>query len=446
MENLKSEPSDSAVAIDIDDGSRPFWSSPSLRELLSSLHFSEPKCLISYKSKKASSFYRKESLATNDFLKVYRVNADHWRTELGRHNIFYSNGGRVIWDSATKFFPAIEQLEQFYKDPEEDNELFFDSQSIDNENINEKLLQITNCKANPFRFDFKVMKIISERACVLSGHVKHGFIEVGDSAFVLFNSQIRNVKIIDAANVGVRIKKIYAGLFPEILVEHEVGHYPESGVLMDEDALSEAPKWFEFSKRQNNVLKSIQHRNKEIIKLKNELRANLNLLLDRGSPREFEELVADLFGKIGGTCTLTPPSRDGGKDIIVKLNGEKYFVECKLFSKDNKVGRPLIQKLAGVVATEKAAGIFVTTSSYTESAIEYAKKASIDLWDFDRLSKIIAEQLPNNNLNYPYTAVCLECGGLAEFDLLGNDLVSACPEGHEVTKTISLEECGYKPK
>jgi hypothetical protein len=421
--------------------STPSWSSPSLRDLLSHLNFSEPKYSSSYKSKEVSTFWRREAVASKKFIDIYNKNVNQWRTEFSRHNITFSNDGRVCWDNSTKIFPSIDEIELYYKDPEEGVDLFLDHTGIDTCKFNEKLLNIINCKSSPFNFDFRISKIISENSCVLTGHVKHGYIEIGDSAFVLFNSQFINVKILDAVNVGVQIKKIYGGLFPEILVEHEIGHFPDRGVLMDKIALSEAPKWIEFSRRHKLAMESINHRNRQILYLKKELRRNLNLLINHGSPREFEVLVAELFEKMGGKCTLTPPSRDGGKDIIVELTNIKYYIECKLFSRENKVGRPLIQKLAGVIATEKTKGLFVTTSSYTEGAIEYAAKAGIELWNFNKLAELIAEFYPNQNCNFPYTAICLECGALTEFNLLENKTSSICSSGHEVAKTISLEEC-----
>jgi hypothetical protein len=416
----------------------PTWRSPSLRDLLLLLNFSEPKYVFAYKS---NNFYKKEAIASKQFIDFYNQNINQWRTEFSRHNIVFSNDGKVIWDNPTKVFPTIDELEFFYKDPEEGQDLFLDFLSINNYIFNEKLLNILNCKSNPFNFDFKIRNIISENMCVLTGHVKNGYIEISDSAFVLFNSEIINVKILDAANVGVQIKKLYGGLFPEILIEHEAGFFPDRGVLLDKNALTDTPKSIEFSRRHMIAIESINHRNRQILHLKKELRKNLNLLINHGSPREFEQLVAELFEKMGGKCTLTPASRDGGKDIILEIANVKYYVECKLFSRENKVGRPLIQKLAGVVATEKTTGLFVTTSSYTEGALEYANKAGITLWNFDKLSELIAEFYPNQNANFPYTAVCLECGSFADFNLLENKISSICSGGHEVPRSISLEEC-----
>jgi hypothetical protein len=226
--------------------STPSWSSPSLRDLPSHLSFSDPKYSSSYRSKEVSTFWRREAVASKNFIDIYNKNVNQWRTEFSRHNITFSNDGKVCWDNSTKIFPSIDEIELYYKDQEVESDLFLDHTSIDTCNFNEKLLNIINCKSRPFNFDFRISKIISENSCVLTGHVKHGYIEKGDSAFVLFNSQIINVKILDAVNVGVQIKKIYGSLFPEILVEHEIGHFPDRGVFMDKNALSEVQSGLNF--------------------------------------------------------------------------------------------------------------------------------------------------------------------------------------------------------
>ena len=54
---------------------------------------------------------------------------------------------------------------------------------------------------------------------------------------------------------------------------------------MDKNTLSEAPRWIEFSRRHKLAMESINHRNRQILHLKKELRKNLNLLTNHGSPR-----------------------------------------------------------------------------------------------------------------------------------------------------------------
>jgi predicted AAA+ superfamily ATPase len=92
------------------------------------------------------------------------------------------------------------------------------------------------------------------------------------------------------------------------------------------------------------------------------------------SPRQFEELVAELYRRLGYHVYLTPQTRDGGKDIILSQFNETgkslYYVECKQLSLERKVAVSVVDRLHGVVTREKATkGIIVTTSSFSPTAI-----------------------------------------------------------------------------
>ncbi|HEX6042343.1 restriction endonuclease, partial [Longimicrobium sp.] len=97
------------------------------------------------------------------------------------------------------------------------------------------------------------------------------------------------------------------------------------------------------------------------------------------SPREFEELVAELLHRQGFQVTLTPPSRDGGFDMYAvrkdSLVETLYLVECKRYARTNRVGVEIVRALMGVVDTERAnAGIIVTTSTFTQGAREFQRR------------------------------------------------------------------------
>jgi restriction system protein len=97
------------------------------------------------------------------------------------------------------------------------------------------------------------------------------------------------------------------------------------------------------------------------------------------TPRQFEELVAELFRRQGYEVTLTPASKDGGKDIYVAkrdtVGALMYLVECKQFAPDRPVGVGLIRQLYGVVQQENASGgILATTSFFTKGAKEFTEK------------------------------------------------------------------------
>ena len=96
------------------------------------------------------------------------------------------------------------------------------------------------------------------------------------------------------------------------------------------------------------------------------------------SSRQFEELIADLFVKVGYKVELTNEGSDGGVDIYAtkydKLAKYLFAIECKKYAPENKVGRPIIQKLYGIVEQKKlSGGIIATSSFYTQPAIEFSK-------------------------------------------------------------------------
>lgn len=123
-------------------------------------------------------------------------------------------------------------------------------------------------------------------------------------------------------------------------------------------------------------------------------------LIDRLSPREFEEMVCDLLNVQGYDVELTQQTRDGGKDIIItqhSLAGDFcIYVECKKYDKTRPVRVKLVRELYGtVMADNVTAGLMVTTSYYTKAAKEFREtvKSRIKLKDYEDLVCEIA-QLP----------------------------------------------------
>jgi len=97
------------------------------------------------------------------------------------------------------------------------------------------------------------------------------------------------------------------------------------------------------------------------------------------TPRQFEELLAELLVGMGFDVTLTPQTRDGGCDIIAYLNTglQKLLcvVEAKKYKKDHKVEVQLIRALHGTLIHKHAnSALLVTTSSFTPDTIAYAKE------------------------------------------------------------------------
>jgi restriction system protein len=89
------------------------------------------------------------------------------------------------------------------------------------------------------------------------------------------------------------------------------------------------------------------------------------------SPRDFERLVERLYQAMGYTTILTPPGRDGGRDVIASRVGagqrEQVQIECKMHT--DPVGASTVDRLLGVVTRHKAnKGVLVTSSRFTRDA------------------------------------------------------------------------------
>ncbi len=96
-------------------------------------------------------------------------------------------------------------------------------------------------------------------------------------------------------------------------------------------------------------------------------------------PYYFERVVLKLFQKMGyGDFLETPKSGDGGVDGVINqdaLGLEKIYVQAKRYN-ENKVREKDMRNFIGAMSGDTLKGIFVTTSSFDESAISKARDAN----------------------------------------------------------------------
>jgi restriction system protein len=101
-------------------------------------------------------------------------------------------------------------------------------------------------------------------------------------------------------------------------------------------------------------------------------------------PFEFENLVSNLFTKMGLETKQTRSSKDGGVDAIAfdtrPILGGKIVIQAKRYK--NTVGVSAVRDLYGTMINEGASkGILVTTSSYGPDAFHFSKDKPIELID-----------------------------------------------------------------
>ena len=135
--------------------------------------------------------------------------------------------------------------------------------------------------------------------------------------------------------------------------------------------------------------------------LRKDLESEILSSVKEASPSFFERLVVDLLVRMGcggnrqDAGKAIGKSGDGGIDGIInedRLGLDVIFIQAKRW--EGTVGRPEIQKFAGALQGQRARkGVFITTSSFTKEAQEYASliESKIILIDGDHLSRLMAE-------------------------------------------------------
>jgi restriction system protein len=125
-------------------------------------------------------------------------------------------------------------------------------------------------------------------------------------------------------------------------------------------------------------------------------------LLDRlrgKVPGFFEDAVVKLllamgYGGTGGRGAVTQISNDGGIDGVIDqdvLGLSRVYVQAKRYADGNPVGRPDVQAFVGALAGKADSGVFITTSSFSSGAREYAANVPtrVILIDGTRLTELM---------------------------------------------------------
>lgn len=127
------------------------------------------------------------------------------------------------------------------------------------------------------------------------------------------------------------------------------------------------------------------------------------------SPAFFERVVVDLLVAMGYGGSRQDAGRaigrsgDGGIDGIInedRLGLDVIYVQAKRW--ENTVGRPEIQKFAGALQGQRAnKGIFITTSTYSRDAVEYASVISTKIIVID--GEMLARLMVDHNVGVTRT-------------------------------------------
>lgn len=132
------------------------------------------------------------------------------------------------------------------------------------------------------------------------------------------------------------------------------------------------------------------------------------------SPIFFEKLVVELLVKMGYGGSIKDAGKaigksgDEGIDGTIKedkLGLDIIYIQAKRWKSDSSVGRPEIQKFVGALAGQGAKkGIFITTSYFSDAALEYTPKneTKIVLIDGEQLAQLMIDYNLGVNLQQTF--------------------------------------------
>jgi restriction endonuclease Mrr len=105
-------------------------------------------------------------------------------------------------------------------------------------------------------------------------------------------------------------------------------------------------------------------------------------------------MMERVMSGLGFSVTLTPPSKDGGKDLILTCNikrGEQsYIVELKHWRSGKGVGKDAVRDFRQVIIAEnRSGGLFLSTSGYAEGAFEGLTELTRQRLRFGNKTKVV---------------------------------------------------------
>ena len=88
--------------------------------------------------------------------------------------------------------------------------------------------------------------------------------------------------------------------------------------------------------------------------------------LDELEWRDIERTIAEVFDGLGFSVTLTPPSKDGGKDVVYYMHGPRTMCglhrEIKHWRSGSRVGGHALRNFLNVIVREsRQGGVFLST-------------------------------------------------------------------------------------
>lgn len=121
--------------------------------------------------------------------------------------------------------------------------------------------------------------------------------------------------------------------------------------------------------------------------------------IQRIEPEQMEHLVAGLLRGMGYKTSVTPFSKDQGRDIVASLD-EFGFAQPQIIAevkhRKSKIGAPEVRQLLGVLKSGDC-GLYISTGGFSRDAYQEVEKSNVrlNLVDMESLVNIIVRYYDN---------------------------------------------------
>ena len=110
--------------------------------------------------------------------------------------------------------------------------------------------------------------------------------------------------------------------------------------------------------------------------------------------RDLERVVSELFEGLGFKTTLTPSSKDGGKDVILECTiddiQKSFVIEIKHWRSGQRVGQKTVKEFTKVIIKEKRdKGLFLSTYGFSNNFYESLSETEKTIVRFGEQEKIV---------------------------------------------------------
>jgi hypothetical protein len=121
---------------------------------------------------------------------------------------------------------------------------------------------------------------------------------------------------------------------------------------------------------------------------------NLKTQLQQVDGFEFEQLIADVWAEKGWETQVLQASNDRGIDVVARREdpfAQKFLIQAKRYSNDNNVGSKEIQQYGSLRNQDEEADavVVVTTSDFTNQAIDIGNELNVKMMNGDELVQFI---------------------------------------------------------